>query len=346
MVLRRAAVGEPHHARQLPHRFHPRRDPRVRARRPAADEFADSYDKGLKFYEERLFEPDGEARFMSDHHYPIDIHGCAQGVITFALQQKALRATAATMSRRVLDWTLANMWDPKIGLVLLPAATAARRHDLPHQDPRAALVPGLDVVGAGVAPRVLRSGAVKGFPGRELSFDPGRSRFERTYAQAAGRTGERSAHPAAPGAARDRRRVPRHPRRRLRRRACSRSSWPSGTRRPRSSGSSWSRSSSPGPTRWRSAPGSRTSSFRQGDVTRLDFDAGFDLVVSVDNLEHVEDDVTAMHTPAARAAAGRPPGQPRPRLRTALVRARSPGQLRRARPRPPGLPGRGARRRS
>lgn len=34
--------------------------------------------------------------------------------------------------------------------------------------------------------------------------------------------------------------------------------------------------------------------FEQGDVTKLDFDAEFDLVVSVDNLEHVEDDVSAM----------------------------------------------------
>jgi SAM-dependent methyltransferase len=34
--------------------------------------------------------------------------------------------------------------------------------------------------------------------------------------------------------------------------------------------------------------------FEQGDVTRLEFDRAFDLVVSVDNLEHVEDDVTAM----------------------------------------------------
>ena len=34
--------------------------------------------------------------------------------------------------------------------------------------------------------------------------------------------------------------------------------------------------------------------FEVGDVTQLDFDAAFDLVVSVDNLEHVEDDVTAM----------------------------------------------------
>jgi SAM-dependent methyltransferase len=34
--------------------------------------------------------------------------------------------------------------------------------------------------------------------------------------------------------------------------------------------------------------------FEKGDVTQLDFDAVFDLVVSVDNLEHVEDDVAAI----------------------------------------------------
>lgn len=37
-------------------------------------------------------------------------------------------------------------------------------------------------------------------------------------------------------------------------------------------------------------------SFREGDVTKLDFEDEFDLVVSVDNFEHVEDDVEAMRT--------------------------------------------------
>ncbi len=36
--------------------------------------------------------------------------------------------------------------------------------------------------------------------------------------------------------------------------------------------------------------------FEQGDVTKLDYDSEFDLVVSVDNLEHVEDDIGAMQT--------------------------------------------------
>lgn len=36
--------------------------------------------------------------------------------------------------------------------------------------------------------------------------------------------------------------------------------------------------------------------FEKGDVTNLPFDEAFDMVVSVDNLEHVEDDVAAMET--------------------------------------------------
>lgn len=36
--------------------------------------------------------------------------------------------------------------------------------------------------------------------------------------------------------------------------------------------------------------------FQQGDVTKLDFEGDFDLVVSVDNFEHVEDDIAAMRT--------------------------------------------------
>lgn len=36
--------------------------------------------------------------------------------------------------------------------------------------------------------------------------------------------------------------------------------------------------------------------FEEGDVTKLDFEDAFDLVVSVDNFEHVEDDIAAMRT--------------------------------------------------
>ncbi len=79
-----------------------------------SDEFEPAYRRGIEFYEQRLFEPSGAARFMNDRLYPIDIHGCAQGVITFSLQQRHLGAGAATAAR-VLEWTLGHMWDPKTG---------------------------------------------------------------------------------------------------------------------------------------------------------------------------------------------------------------------------------------
>jgi hypothetical protein len=77
-------------------------------------EFDDAYRRGIEFYENRLFEPSGAARFMSDRLYPIDIHGCAQGIITFSLQQRHLGTGAATAAR-VLRWTVDNMWDPSSG---------------------------------------------------------------------------------------------------------------------------------------------------------------------------------------------------------------------------------------
>ena len=77
-------------------------------------EFDEAYRRGIEFYERKLFEPSGAARFMSDREYPVDIHGCAQGVITFSLQQRHL-GTGAQTATRVLDWTLGHMWDPASG---------------------------------------------------------------------------------------------------------------------------------------------------------------------------------------------------------------------------------------
>ena len=79
-----------------------------------SDEFESAYRRGIDFYERRLFEPDGAARFTSDRLYPIDIHGCAQGIITFSLQQRHTGTGAATATR-VLEWTLGNMWNPANG---------------------------------------------------------------------------------------------------------------------------------------------------------------------------------------------------------------------------------------
>ncbi len=75
-------------------------------------EFTDSYRAGLEFYRSQLFERDGAPRFMNDRRYPYDIHGAAQGIITFALAQRAT-GSGAEISRAVLDWTIENMYDPQ-----------------------------------------------------------------------------------------------------------------------------------------------------------------------------------------------------------------------------------------
>jgi hypothetical protein len=74
-----------------------------------SNEFESAYASGIRFYEDRLFEPDGAPRFMSDQRYPYDIHGAAQGIITFSLHGQM------PMASKVLGWTLANMWDPRTG---------------------------------------------------------------------------------------------------------------------------------------------------------------------------------------------------------------------------------------
>ncbi len=79
-----------------------------------SDEFDTAYRQGIEFYERRLFEPTGAARFMSDRLYPVDIHGCAQGIITFSLQHRYFGA-GGTTAKRILEWTLSNMWDESTG---------------------------------------------------------------------------------------------------------------------------------------------------------------------------------------------------------------------------------------
>ena len=74
-------------------------------------EFEDAYRRGIEFYRERLFASDGAPRFMHDREYPHDIHGAAQGIVTFALADRAM-GEGCEFSRRVLGWTLENMYDP------------------------------------------------------------------------------------------------------------------------------------------------------------------------------------------------------------------------------------------
>jgi hypothetical protein len=71
------------------------------------DEYQDTYRKGLDFYAQHHFESDGAPRWMSDQRYPHDIHGSAQGVITFARHRQEFPALA----EKIADWALNNLYD-------------------------------------------------------------------------------------------------------------------------------------------------------------------------------------------------------------------------------------------
>lgn len=71
-------------------------------------EWQDKYDSGLLFYAEKLFNEDGSPRWMNDKDYPHDIHGAAQGVLTFARHLDRHGALA----NKIIQWSLENMYTP------------------------------------------------------------------------------------------------------------------------------------------------------------------------------------------------------------------------------------------
>ncbi|MGE0385016.1 MAG: hypothetical protein AB7Q97_09825 [Gammaproteobacteria bacterium] len=72
------------------------------------DDFEDAYRRGLEFYARHHFSAEGAPRWMSDCEYPYDIHGAAQGILTFARHAREYPGLAA----RVADWALRHMYHP------------------------------------------------------------------------------------------------------------------------------------------------------------------------------------------------------------------------------------------
>jgi hypothetical protein len=84
------------------------------SRASGSDEFKTAYAEGLRYYEKHLFELDGAPRFMNDQRYPYDIHGAAQGIITFSLAKRHCGA-ADSVAEGIARWTLREMFDPRTG---------------------------------------------------------------------------------------------------------------------------------------------------------------------------------------------------------------------------------------
>jgi rhamnogalacturonyl hydrolase YesR len=73
------------------------------------DRYLQVYWQGLEFYRANLFEPDGSPRWMSDRKYPFDVHGSAQGIISF---KKADRHEPRFLSEaeKIAGWAIANLY--------------------------------------------------------------------------------------------------------------------------------------------------------------------------------------------------------------------------------------------
>jgi hypothetical protein len=72
------------------------------------DRYQDAYWKGLDFYAQQLFNDNGSPRWMSDCDYPHDIHGAAQGILTFARHSDKYPDLAS----RTCNWAIQNMYTP------------------------------------------------------------------------------------------------------------------------------------------------------------------------------------------------------------------------------------------
>ena len=73
------------------------------------DRFMNMYWKGLEFYRINLFESTGAPRWMNDKKYPYDIHGSAQGIISF---KKASRHDTSYIKQteKIYQWAVNHLY--------------------------------------------------------------------------------------------------------------------------------------------------------------------------------------------------------------------------------------------
>jgi rhamnogalacturonyl hydrolase YesR len=76
------------------------------------DQFMEIYWKGLNYYQYHLFESNGAPRWMNNRKYPFDIHGAAQGIITFKKASR-YRPHYIKQADKIADWTIQHLYRKK-----------------------------------------------------------------------------------------------------------------------------------------------------------------------------------------------------------------------------------------
>ncbi len=77
-----------------------------------SDEFDGHIRKGFSFYRAHFFREDGAPRYFHDRTYPIDIHAAAESLIAL-VKFSYLDPSNLALARKVLLWTMKNMWDDR-----------------------------------------------------------------------------------------------------------------------------------------------------------------------------------------------------------------------------------------
>ena len=72
-------------------------------------EWNENYQKGLEFYALNHFTAEGAPKWMHDKVYPYDIHGAAQGILTFSRHTNEY----PNFATKIANWTIKNMYHPE-----------------------------------------------------------------------------------------------------------------------------------------------------------------------------------------------------------------------------------------
>lgn len=68
--------------------------------------------KAVQYYEQHLFTKEGAPKNRDNREYPHDIHGAAQGIITFSKISR-LEPEYLTLAEKIFDWTINNLYSGK-----------------------------------------------------------------------------------------------------------------------------------------------------------------------------------------------------------------------------------------
>ncbi|MCS6884941.1 MAG: hypothetical protein RMM17_00655 [Acidobacteriota bacterium] len=77
-------------------------------------EWSSVLERGLRFYCRHFFLADGTPKYYHNSTYPIDIHSCAQALVTYARLSEYIPDAEAQLNR-LLEWTLRHMYDKNKG---------------------------------------------------------------------------------------------------------------------------------------------------------------------------------------------------------------------------------------